>query len=389
MTRTFRKTTKILLPAMAFAVSLLLIPNVKAAEGFVITGDLPFTNTNLVPGGVVTKTITVQNNFGVDKKLGLSATGSDSSGLASQITLKVTGDGANYEESFDEFLKGNWIFISTISAGASKTHTLTLTFAADALQNEYEGKSLTFDLNVGSCDVNDSACTIISVGPEQGTGGGGGGAGYNDIRLIISNDRNDEPVLQGGDPQTATVIVRWNTNIPASSQVVYGLSGGSYVLDLNNLPNLGYPLGTSEINISPKVTNHIVALTGLTPGETYKYRVVSRASPPTVSFEKEFTVPVSGETDIQGGRLSLGGSEQAGGINSAPSGTGGNEEQVGDENNLPISESNDNARGLATILAAMGNWFSKYWWMILIVIFVLVIGYLIGRFAKSRKRKAE
>ncbi|MFA4999135.1 MAG: fibronectin type III domain-containing protein [Parcubacteria group bacterium] len=380
MTKIFKKL--ILFSAVA-ASALFFAPNALAADFNVTNTDLPFANTNLVPGGSVTKTLTIQNTFGVTKKLGIEVSGTDSSGLASQITLKVAGDGANYEDKLSNFLN-NWVIISEIASGTSKTHSLTITLANDVSQSVYEGKSFSFDLNIGSCDINDSECTIVTVGPEKGGGGGRGSIG-----LIITNDRNDEPLVHGDDPQTATITVRWDTNIPATSQVIYGLEEeGPFTLNVNTLPYLGYPSGTLEFDTVPKVTSHVIELTGLIPGKTYKYRVVSRASPPTVSFEKEFTVPTSGGAEIRGGGLALGGTGQTGGGSLAPDGTGGTEEQTGN-NQESVGEGTDNTRGLATILAAMGEWFSEYWWLVLILIFVLVIGYLLGRFAKKKGKKTE
>ena len=57
----------------------------------------------------------------------------------------------------------------------------------------------------------------------------------------------------------------------------------------SNLPNLGYPFGTTETNTN--VDNHTVDLSGLNAGETYLYRVVSTRNGDTVvSPELSFTL---------------------------------------------------------------------------------------------------
>jgi hypothetical protein len=84
------------------------------------------------------------------------------------------------------------------------------------------------------------------------------------------------------------MTVSWTTNIPATSQVIYGLtSGGPYNLDMS-APNFGYPFSTTEedLNVN-KTTNHNVNILGLPLG-TYSYRVVSRASPATIGYEYHF-----------------------------------------------------------------------------------------------------
>ena len=87
---------------------------------------------------------------------------------------------------------------------------------------------------------------------------------------------------------TGTAFIEWDTNLYSTSQVIYGpVSGGPYTLNPGLLPNLGYPLGSPEY--PTKVMHHAVFLTGLSPSTTYVYRVVSRASPPTVSAERQFT----------------------------------------------------------------------------------------------------
>lgn len=62
-------------------------------------------------------------------------------------------------------------------------------------------------------------------------------------------------------PSTTTAIVSWTTNEPAASQVEYGLD-----------QNLG-TLSTFDATLQ---TNHIVTLSGLTPGTFYYYKVKSQ-----------------------------------------------------------------------------------------------------------------
>ncbi|MDP2651399.1 MAG: fibronectin type III domain-containing protein, partial [bacterium] len=152
--------------------------------------------------------------------------------------------------------------------------------------NDYMGKMLGFDLCIGFSGGN-FQCGDTVIGEEHDTDGnseGGGGSisgtGGGSIQLVVENE--SATFLDGGN-----VVIEWDTNKFATSQVVYGPAvDGPYTLDIN-LPNLGYPSSTTED--PAKVTEHSVTLTGLPPG-TYLYRVVSRASPASVSEERSFAI---------------------------------------------------------------------------------------------------
>lgn len=65
------------------------------------------------------------------------------------------------------------------------------------------------------------------------------------------------------DPESDSVTVYWTTDEVASSIVEYG-------------PSSSYTASTTEMNLSPRVTNHEVLIGGLNPCVTYHYRVISR-----------------------------------------------------------------------------------------------------------------
>ncbi|WP_158233231.1 fibronectin type III domain-containing protein [Reichenbachiella sp. 5M10] len=73
---------------------------------------------------------------------------------------------------------------------------------------------------------------------------------------------SDGPAITGVAATSVSDYVQeieWNTNVPASSQVLYGLTSA---------------YGSSESSASLK-TSHSLSLSGLTPGTTYHYKVVS------------------------------------------------------------------------------------------------------------------
>lgn len=81
------------------------------------------------------------------------------------------------------------------------------------------------------------------------------------------------------------VIIKWTTDKPATSRVVYDTIPHTVI---GSAPNYGYANSTQEQDIAAKVSNHAVSLAGLVPGTTYYYRTISKASPEAVSAESSF-----------------------------------------------------------------------------------------------------
>ncbi len=136
------------------------------------------------------------------------------------------------------------------------------------------------------------------------------------------------PVVQisnqnAGTPGETSFTVTWDTDKPATSRVVFDTVPHA---TLGTQPNYGYALSSVESDVDPTVINHSVTLSGLTSGTTYYYRVISHASPESVSSEGSFTTatpapapapeqpPVNTDnTSGSGGTSSSGGSGSSGG----------------------------------------------------------------------------
>jgi len=277
-----------------------------------VTGTVEVSNTDTINHEVLTEAINVSDNNGFGDKL--------------HLVVKDASNATFFDGGFGSFLtNGVPTTLGTILPAETRTFTYTVSFLDTTNDNSYQGKTLGFDLCVGFAG-GASQCGDTQIGPEdtggiggdgdgaggggtiQGSGSGGGGGGGGGGSYVSNLQINNEETTIT-NPEDGEVVIEWDTNFYATSQVIYGPASGTYVLDLTvpYAPFYGYPSGTTESTI--KVIHHVVTLSGLTPGEIYKYRVVSRASPPTISFERQFTV-------AQGGFAILSGSSPRGGAGS-------------------------------------------------------------------------
>ncbi len=188
--------------------------------------------------------------------------------LADRLRVQVfSGATEVYNGMLSALYAAGEVVIDSLPVETTRQYDIRVTFETGPDDdNNYQILTTGFDLLVGY------------RGAQSNTASGPQPSG-----LLIARETSSIATSSGG------VLVTWVTNFPATSQVIYGLaSGGPYTLNLS-LPNYGYPNATVED--STKVLAHSVLLTGLTPGATYRYRVISHASPATASFEHEFTVP--------------------------------------------------------------------------------------------------
>ena len=77
------------------------------------------------------------------------------------------------------------------------------------------------------------------------------------------------------DITTTSAIVRWTTNNPATSRVIYDTVSHPN-LDSQTAPNFGYASSTVTADIDAKVTDHAVTVSNLLPNTDYYFRVISQ-----------------------------------------------------------------------------------------------------------------
>lgn len=244
-----------------------------------------FGESNFIPGQSVTKTIKFTNNTDITRNAYIrvaEVVNTDKFGDAVTLVIKQ-GDTILYNDTFSNFFNKGKVNLPQVEVGNTNIISFIATFIPES-NNDYQNKVMGFGLQAVLEDVEVSNDTTTVIG-------GSGGITLGAKHLAITNENATATGMQG------TIMISWTTNIPATSQVIYGLtSGGSYNLDLT-APNFGYPFSTIETNLDPnKKTDHIVSIINLPLG-LYSYRVVSRASPATVSYEHQFTVPLLAENN--------------------------------------------------------------------------------------------
>lgn len=251
-----------------------------------------FAEGNFAPGNTVSRFITVTNNNTTQKTAAIEAINQDDGDdLASQIDLAITEDGDEvFAGTLREFFDDGERALTPIPAnGGTTQYILSATFNPDT-GNDFQGKTLGFDLIVGFLGTGGGQGDFET--PPGGSGGGGGGGGT--VPEVPSGLSIPENGIYVTDVTATSAIVHWSTSYAATSQVIYAAEGESYSFSITQ-PNFGYPKATTE---DPnKVTTHAVLVTELTPLTKYYFRVVSHASPATISFQHDFvTLPVGQQT---------------------------------------------------------------------------------------------
>lgn len=251
-----------------------------------------FSEANFLPQDSVTRSVKMTNNTETPLGVSVRATNVVNSGFGDLVNLKIKqGSIIFFDGTFTEFFDKSSVALPQIPAGQN-TEVLFIATFLPTDQNEYQNETFSFNLQLlfeGGEVINDTTTSFGGGGSSGGGGGGSNGPIIGAKKLIISN----EIINSVNPPELNSVVVTWDTNIPATSQVIYGLeSSGPYNLNLL-APNYGYPLASVED--TNKITNHSVLISGLIPLQVYSMRVVSKASPPTIGYEYLFSVDKTGK----------------------------------------------------------------------------------------------
>ena len=357
-----------------------------------------FKEANFLPGSSVTRFIEVTNNTGETERIAIEAintTGSSDLGDVLNIRI-VEGTTVLYNDTLSNFFGAREIFLSSLAGnGAQAQYDLTVTFQSLADDSELWEESLSFDVLIGFQGEEEVVEPPMGGGGSTSSGGGGSlGTASTPPGLVITSE-----TVRVTDINETSVTILWDTSFFSTSQVIYAAQGEPRALNLS-APNYGYPHVAPDPEDTNKVIFHSVTITGLIPQTTYFFRVVSHASPPTISREHNFeTLALSkgieavefGETGIP----SVDGEQ--GSLPSVPSDESlqenGQEAGSGDQTGKTITEepeeSQEDQRNIFEIFgaSAVGGIFTPG--TIALVAGILLILFLLRKRRKKKKSEAE
>jgi len=346
------------------------LPSFASANGLlnIVFEQKPlFQETNFLPGESAEYWIEVENKSLETQAIAVEVinySSCSSNCFSDRLNLKVSKNSTGlYEDSLTNFFNAGQIKLSDLAVGEKTKYFFKVTFLPDS-GNQYQAKEVSFDFRIGSLGKE-------SIGPEIPPGGGGGG-GFFVLGLEIFNES-----VSGVGETEATIT--WNTNIPATSRVIYSLEDQPRILQLDNPPNYGYFYSTAEN--SALTVNHQMVITGLVPATTYYFRCVSRGSL-AVSKELKFTTAgVKGEeiVSLLPEAPPLGKED---GIEPEVKGEFVEEEIITEE-----EEDEDLDKFLATAGAFMAA--QNLCWLFFIVIIILTALYLLSRDKKEKEIKKK
>jgi hypothetical protein len=349
-----------------FSVALFFVAIPSFAFASVVFEQTPlFSNTNFAPGEMVSRHFTVTNETVTTKTVAIEAINKvcNTPCLADKLHMKISADGTEYfDDTLEKFFSDGERSLGTLSANVSRTYLMSVLFEPET-GNDYQAKTASFDMLVGFRGEEGQSDNDTGNGS-----GGGGGAVLQGLQI-----QNEATIIESDN----SITVSWTTNYSSYGHVIYGLaSDGPYTLNLSEA-HFGYISSTpSDPHLIGHVdtvqsSNHSFTLSGLEPG-TYRYRVVSHASPPTVSYERTFIVPgipkkdtaTENETYSEIALLQTQNQGERGGLVAGASDTiteqeNNGTETDGRENNGTREQENKNSeidnRNLATVWASLSE----------------------------------
>ena len=163
-----------------------------AQSANIIFEDTPlFSGLNILPGDKTTKWVKVTNNTGELQSAAVQVDSYIDNGLGDRMEIAISEGGALlYQNTLDNFFIDGEIFLSDIQIAVEKQYDFTVSFLSIA-DNNYQGKSLIFDISVGLQDEE-------IIGEDDGGGEGGGFftyTGQGETREIVVLGEEGVPEL--------------------------------------------------------------------------------------------------------------------------------------------------------------------------------------------------
>lgn len=157
---------EILLTVAIILGALFIVPTTFAVADLTITcnttscsssplGGPVFSESNMVPLGIVTRTVRAENTSGADLDFAIEVRGSTFSDstppLSESLTITITEQESSTvvygPKTIKEWKDSGFTVLSTIPAGGAKTYELLVSLGD--VGNDLQGKQLSFDLSLG------------------------------------------------------------------------------------------------------------------------------------------------------------------------------------------------------------------------------------------------
>jgi len=374
---------------LAVCFGFLVWQNVLAAGLVVKFEKTPlFSEANILPGNEITRWIKITNNDTTSHKIIVEAINtSDPNNLASQLNLTIKEGATNlYTGTLKDFFeKGEYQLLNLSGNGSKTQYDFSVNFNQTA-DNDYQGKTLSFDFLAGFQGQEGGGGTIYGS-----MGGGGGGGGLPPGLTIL-----DESVTTTVSALCQATIY-WSTTYFSTSQVVFDTSPGKFDLTAGP-PKYGYAyLKEGDDSGQEKVTAHQVTLYGLTSGETYYYRAISHASPDTISRQYSFVMcPCSQQNPQNPEKNPVSPQPLAFNPNQAAKQVLGANQEMVPYNEIATAPATTQENATNTnFLADIGNFFNKSFaclkclpWWVGIILTLLAVQKIIWLFEKAKKEQS-
>lgn len=186
-------------------------------------GSPIFTISNFAPGQSQSHIVSVKNNATTTRPVGVRGVKTSETGSISNVlNITISQNGSDLyggtagtktlSQFFTESSNLNGIPLSLLPPSASTNYVFKVEFNQSA-GNEFQGKSITFDLKIGiSVDIPTACLGIHFAGdPIFGTQGNDTIHGTNGNDLIFGFEGNDQ--IDGGNGNDCIVVLDGNTKI--------------------------------------------------------------------------------------------------------------------------------------------------------------------------------
>jgi hypothetical protein len=225
------------------------------------TGTKPlFSETNMFPGMETTKTVKAVNNYNQTREFAVEAVNLDSPGdLDKVLEIEIVESGSSavvYSQDILANFADQYHILSDVpNLGDNFNEYLVTVSLPSWVGNDFQDKSLSFDLNLGFEMVEEEPVSASPAADGEGTGGGGAGStGGIDCAAGIPSDITDLSAFGGIN----SVTLSWSASSPATHYGIrYGIEPGVYLYGNTDIGN---------------TTTYVVG--GLSAGFTYYFQVV-------------------------------------------------------------------------------------------------------------------